>query len=87
MATIQEHFPTLTLLTVFTMTINQKELFACKKARGKVEVLPAVIFHLIPLFSTSLCKAWLDKPVINKPVFAYVKAFMHWLNTDPQRLC
>lgn len=59
------------------MSIKQKELFTCKKAKGKVKVLPAVIFHLIPLFSTSLCKIWLDKPIINKPVFANVKAYMH----------
>lgn len=74
MATTQADFPMLTLFIPFSTTVKQKQLFTCKKAKGKVKVLPAVIFHLIPLLLTSLCKTWLDKPIINKPVFAYVKA-------------
>lgn len=65
-----------------SMTIEQKELFT--KGKGQGGSLPAVIFHLIPLFSTSLCKTWLDKLIINKPVFACVQASVI---TDPQRLC
>ena len=87
MALIQADFPMCALLMCISMTVKEKSFLHTKRQRGKVKVLPAVIFHLIPLFPTSLCKAWLDKPVINMPVFAYVNAYMHNLYIDPQRLC
>lgn len=71
MAMIQADFSMCTRLMHFHDR-KAKKAFAYKKAKGKVKDLPAVIFHLIPLFPTSLCKALLDKPIITMPVFAYV---------------
>lgn len=53
---------------------------------GKVKILPAVTFYLIPVFPTSLCKAWIDKPMINMHMFAFECSCMHNSYIDPQRL-
>lgn len=83
MAVIQEDFPMRTLLIRISMTVKQKAFYIQKgKGQGKI-----VIFHLVLLFTTSLCKAWLDKPIINILVFACVNAYMHDSYIDPQRFC
>lgn len=83
MAMIQADFPMCTRLTHFH-DCKAKKAFTYKKAKGKVKDLPAFIFHLIPPFPTSLCRASLDKPIITMPVFAYTYAYMH--NWSPEAL-
>lgn len=70
MAAVQADFPLHTLLVCISMSVEQKKLFTYRKAKGRVEFLPVVIFLLIPWFPIWLCKAWRGKPVINTPMFA-----------------
>lgn len=66
--------------------LKQKSFTHTYRKKGKLKILPAVTFHLIPLFPTSLCKAWIDKPMINMHMFAFEYSYMHNSYIDPQRL-